>query len=67
MLILLVVLQYPDEQLIALLVDADLERLFVLEQLREDGVGVAESSGVHVLFFQGALHQRVQLLEELEV
>ena len=51
MLILLVVLQYPDEQLVALLVDADLERLFVLEQLREDGVGVAESSGVHVLFF----------------
>ena len=66
MLVLLVVLQDPNEQFVALLLDADAERVWILEQLRKDRVRVAQSRGVDVLVLKNALHQRVQFAEEPE-
>jgi hypothetical protein len=69
--LVLFVLKDRDEQLVAALVHAVDATLLVLQQLREDGVSVAECSFVHLqclrlILHVTLLHQIVQTLEEIQ-
>lgn len=56
-------LQDGDEELVALFVDAKRQTLVVLEQLAENGVGVAKSGAIDVVCPDVGLHQLIQSLE----
>lgn len=66
MFVLLLAPENFDEELVAILIHTKAKGLGVLQELRKDGVGVAQRSRVNVIILQIALHQRVQFSEQLQ-